>query len=357
MKDNQIQQFQQFIDRKALLDFVDNNESETALIALKHEDYLKNPGKFTHMEIHESLILGVMCNLIPFPENNPATRNSFSCGQSKQAASLYNTNYQMRMDKSAVVLNNGQIPLVKSRYMQYINNEENVYGENAIVAIMTYTSYNVEDAVLINEGSLQRGLFRTTYFTTYEIHETNENIGGEIHKKLFTNIENDKTIMGLKPGYDYSQLDEYGIIKEGTIINEKTILIGCASSSSTMEHKKDSSKSTKKGQLGVVDKAYITEGEDGTRIAKVRVREVRIPNLGDKFASRAGQKGTVGLVVPEVDMPFTKAGIRPDIIVNPHALPSRMTIGQLVETIVGKTSCMYGAFSDCTAFILSLIHI
>ena len=157
--------------------------------------------------------------------------------------------------------------------------------------------------------------------------------------------------MGLKPGYDYSQLDEYGIIKEGSIINEKTILIGCASSSSTMEHKKDASKSTKKGQLGVVDKAYITEGEDGTRIAKVRVREVRIPNLGDKFASRAGQKGTVGLVVPEMDMPFTKAGIRPDIIVNPHALPSRMTIGQLVETIVGKTSCMYGAFSDCTAFI------
>ena len=103
--------------------------------------------------------------------------------------------------------------------------------------------------------------------------------------------------------------------------------------------------------MGVVDKAYITEGEDGTRIAKVRVREVRIPNLGDKFASRAGQKGTVGLVVPEMDMPFTKAGIRPDIIVNPHALPSRMTIGQLVETIVGKTSCMYGAFSDCTAFI------
>ena len=351
MKDNQIQQFQQFIDKKALLDYVDNNESESSLIALKHEDYLKNPEKFTHMEIHESLILGVMCNLIPFPENNPATRNSFSCGQSKQAASLYNTNYQMRMDKSAVVLNNGQIPLVKSRYMQYINNEENVYGENAIVAIMTYTSYNVEDAVLINEGSLQRGLFRTTYFTTYEIHETNENIGGEIHKKLFTNIENDKTIMGLKPGYDYSQLDEHGIIKEGSIINEKTILIGCASSSSTMEHKKDASKSTKKGQLGVVDKAYITEGEDGTRIAKVRVREVRIPNLGDKFASRAGQKGTVGLVVPEMDMPFTKAGIRPDIIVNPHALPSRMTIGQLVETIVGKTSCMYGAFSDCTAFI------
>jgi DNA-directed RNA polymerase II subunit RPB2 len=350
LDEENINKLQQFNDKKAIIDYVDNNESDNSLIALKYEDFLKNPEKYTHLEIHESLILGVMCNLIPFPENNPATRNSFSCGQSKQAASLYNTNYQMRMDKSAVVLNNGQIPIIKTRYMQYINNEENVYGENAIVAIMTYTSYNVEDAVLINEGALQRGLFRTTYFTTYETHEESTNTGDETHKKTFLNIENDKTVLGLKIGYDYSQLDEYGIIKEGTTVNDKTILIGSATSSSNMEHKRDASKSTKKGQLGVVDKSYITEGEEGTRIAKVRVREVRIPNIGDKFASRAGQKGTVGLVVPECDMPFTKKGIRPDIIINPHALPSRMTIGQLVETIIGKASCMYGGFSDCTAF-------
>ena len=349
--DDNILKLQQFIDNKSVLDYIDSSESDNALIAMKYSDYLQSPKEYTHMEIHESCILGVMCNLIPFPENNPATRNSFSCGQSKQAASLYNTNYQMRMDKSAVVLNNGQIPLVKSRYMQHISNEENVYGENAIVAIMTYTSYNVEDAILINEGALQRGIFRTTYFTTYETKEENEMKGGEQHTKSILNIENDKTVMGLKPGYDYSQLDEFGIIREGTVINEKTVLIGSASSTSEMEHKVDGSKTTKKGQLGVVDKAYITEGEEGSRIAKVRVREVRIPNLGDKFASRAGQKGTVGLVIPEMDMPYTRSGIRPDIIVNPHALPSRMTIGQLVECITGKAACMYGGFSDCTAFI------
>jgi DNA-directed RNA polymerase II subunit RPB2 len=343
---------QKFIDNKSIIDYIDNNETDDSMIALNYDNYLANKGKYTHMEIHESLIMGVMSNLIPFPENNPATRNSFSCGQSKQASSLFHTNYQLRMDKSAIVLNNGQIPLVKSRYMKHINNEENVYGENAIVAIMAYTSYNVEDAVLINEGSLERGLFRTTYFTTYEVHEEKSIVNGDTIIKSITNIENDNSIIGLKPGYDYSKLDEYGVIREGSVINEKTILIGMASSNSLQpDSKMDMSKGTKKGQLGVVDKVFITEGEEGQRICKVRVREVRIPNIGDKFASRAGQKGTVGLVIREEDMPFTRDGLKPDIIVNPHAIPSRMTIGQLVETITGKVGAMNGGFIDCTSFI------
>ena len=126
----------------------------------------------------------MMCNLINFPENNPATRNSFSCGQSKQAASIYHTNYQVRMDKSAVVLNDGQIPLVKTRYLEHFNQEENVYGENCVVAIMCYTGYNVEDAVLINEGALQRGLFRTTYYTTYETHEERTKTEDQISERF-----------------------------------------------------------------------------------------------------------------------------------------------------------------------------
>ena len=121
------------------------------------------------MEIHESLIFGVMCNLINFPENNPATRKSFSCGQSKQACSMYSTNHRVRMDKTAVVLNNGQNPLVKTRYLEHINDSGNPYGENVIVAVMCYTGYNVEDAILVNEGALKRGLFRTTYYSTYEV--------------------------------------------------------------------------------------------------------------------------------------------------------------------------------------------
>jgi hypothetical protein len=293
----------------------------------------------------------MMCNLINFPENNPATRNSFSCGQSKQAVSMYHTNHQVRMDKTAVVLCSGQVPLIKSRYLEYINNEENPYGENAIVAIMCYTGYNVEDAILINEGALKRGLFRTTYYSTYESHEEKTKSGDVTIEKLFTNIENDETVNGKKPGYDYSKLDQFGIIRENTPIDDKTILIGLAANNATNKSVKiDMSKTTKKGQLGIVDKTFITESEEGKRIAKVRVREERIPNIGDKMASRSGQKGTIGLVIPEDDMPFTKDGLRPDMIINPHAIPSRMTIGHLVECIIGKAAAHYGGFSDCTAF-------
>jgi DNA-directed RNA polymerase II subunit RPB2 len=367
-----------FIKKKAILDYIDASESETAMIALNYEEFElaikgtvsteesrleKRPDKgrklYTHCEIHESLLFGMMCNMIIFPENNPASRNSFSCGQSKQACSLYHTNYQVRMDKTATVLNYGQIPLVKSRYLDHIQHEENSYGENAIVGIMCYTGYNVEDAILINEGALKRGLFRTSYFTTYEAHEESNKNANSTTDKRFTNIESDPLVIGTKSGYDYSKLDKHGIIQEGTLVDDKTILIGLttvgnppAGSSVIIQPQHiDSSKAPKKGQLGIVDKTFITEGEEGYRLAKVRILEQRVPSIGDKMASRAGQKGTIGLVIPEADMPFTKDGIRPDIIINPHAIPTRMTIGQLVECITGKACAVYGGFGDCTAFV------
>ena len=345
-----------FLDEKAIIDYIDASESEGAIIAFSKDlpktlDDKDAKVLNTHLEIHESFIFGMMANLICFPENNPAVRNSFSCGQSKQACSLYHTNHQVRMDKTAVVLVNGQVPLIKTRYMEHINHEENTYGENAIVAIMCYTGYNVEDAVLFNEGALKRGLFRTTYYTTYETHEEKSNTGGSTINKVFTNIESEANVVGTKPGYDYSKLDKYGLIRENTPVDDKTVLIGLTTSGSdNKDVKLDASKVPKKGQLGMVDKAFITDGEEGFRIAKIRIREERIPNLGDKMASRTGQKGTVGLIIPEADMPFTKDGIRPDMIINPHAIPTRMTIGQLVECITGKASLHYGGFSDCTAF-------
>jgi len=338
-----------FIKEKAIIDYVDTSESEDMLIALNSEALANKNNKYTHLEIHESFIFGMMSNLIIFPENNPATRNSFSCGQSKQAVSLYHTNHQVRMDKSAVVLVNGQTPLVKSRYLEYINNEENSYGENAIVAIMCYTGYNVEDAILVNEGALKRGLFRTTYYSTYETHEEDTSKEKDGHRTIFENIETAGSVVGQKPGYEYNHLDEYGLIRENTQVHDKMVLIGLTTSSKNSV-KVDSSKTPKKGQIGIVDKTFITEGEEGQRIAKVRIREERIPAIGDKMASRAGQKGTIGLVIPECDMPFTRDGLRPDLIINPHAIPSRMTIGQFVECIVGKSAAVYGGFGDCTAF-------
>ena len=341
----------QITKSKALLEYVDSQETEGTLIALHNSETVIKSSPHTHCEIHPSTTYGVMCNLINYLEHNPVTRNSFSCGQSKQACSLYSTNYQLRMDKTAVVLNNGQIPLVKSRYMQYINHEENPYGENAIVAIMCYTGYNVEDAILINEGALQRGLFRTTIFTTYEAEEQKEIKHDVVMKeKTFTNIDKLNEVIGIKPDMDYSKLDDQGMIPENTEVDDRTVLIGQTEMADQKGGRKDCSKVPKKGQLGTVDKTFMTEGEEGQRIAKVRIREERIPNIGDKFASRAGQKGTIGMVIPEANMPFTKDGIRPDMIINPHALPSRMTIGQMIECIVGKGCAYKGTFGDCTAF-------
>ena len=342
-----------FLQDKAIIDYIDPNETEGSFIAMNAAEIEKDKqNRYTHIEIHESLIFGTLCNLVNYPENNPATRNSFSCGQSKQATSMYHTNHQVRMDKTATVLVSGQNPLVKTRYLKHINNEENPYGENTIVAVMCYTGYNVEDAILVNEGALKRGMFRTTYYSTYEMHEEKSSSGEDTSESTFSNIENQHNVVGTKLGYDYSKLDDYGLITENTEVDEKTVLIGMVSSSSANPDKNmDASKTPKKGQLGIVDKTFITDGETGTRIAKVRVREERIPNLGDKMASRAGQKGTIGLVIPERDMPFTADGIRPDLIINPHAIPSRMTIGQFVETITGKAAAMYGATGDCTAFV------
>jgi len=333
---------------KSVVDYLDTSEEETALIATNVDD-IKKSKWYTHLEIDPSLILGVLGNMVIYPENNPVTRSAFSCGQSKQAVSVYHSNFQMRIDKTGVILNYGQTPLIKSRYLEYINNEEQPYGVNAIVAIMCYTGYNVEDAILINEASIQRGIFRTTYYSSYETREESSKITGSTNSK-FANIEKNNVI-GKKQGYDYSFLDDYGLVKENTEINEKIILIGKINSSLTNKDVwTDDSVKTKKGQLGYVDKSFITLGEEGFNVAKVRVREERLPAIGDKMASRAGQKGTLGLIIPEEDMPFTDDGIRPDLIINPHAIPSRMTIGQIVESLFGKICTSYGAYGDCTAF-------
>jgi DNA-directed RNA polymerase II subunit RPB2 len=348
---NTLEKVEQGLEKyKSVVDYVDTSEEEGLLFATTTDDLKKNK-YYTNLEVDPSLILGVMGNQIIYPENNPVTRNSFSCGQSKQAVSVYHSNYQMRIDKMGVVLNNGQIPLVKSRYLEYINNEQQPYGVNAIVAIMSYTGYNVEDAILINEGSVKRGIFNTTYYSMYEAREESSKVSGSTTNSYFADVAAKTVVKGIKPGYDYSHLDKYGIIRENVALDDKMVVIGQVSSSTEdSEVVTDSSVFPKKGQLGFVDKAFITEGEEGFRIAKVRVREERLPAIGDKMASRAGQKGTLGLIIPEDDMPFCADGTRPDLIINPHALPSRMTIGQLVECLLGKVCVSYGGFGDCTAF-------
>ena len=195
------------------------------------------------------------------------------------------------MDKSLFVLNYGQVPLTKSRYLSHVTNEEHPYGENAIVAIMCYSGYNVEDAVIINQGSLNRGLFNTTYYNMYESTEEITSSGGETTENLFMNIEKNN-VVDLNAKYDYSKLDETtGLIKENTYVDDKTIVIGKASRNPAVSEKfTDNSIKPKKGQTGIVDKSFITSNEEGQRVAKVRIRAERIPDIGDKFCSRAGQR-------------------------------------------------------------------
>jgi DNA-directed RNA polymerase II subunit RPB2 len=333
----------------AILDYMDISEEANAYISTDGKDI--DNTLHTHVELHPSLMFGVMGNQIILPANNQLPRDLFSCSQSKQGVSLYHSNYQVRIDQTGIVLNYGQIPLIKSKYLKYISNEEHPYGENVIVAIGVYGSYNVEDSILFNKGSLDRGMFRTTYFNSYETREESTQVKGGAVDSNFTNIESQDNVTGTKVGYDYSYLDDNGIIKENTYLNDKVILIGKTIADGENNLLVDDSVSTKKGQLGYVDKTYISSDEPGYRLAKVKIREERIPAIGDKFCSRCGQKGTIGLVIAEADMPFTAEGLKPDIIVNPHAFPSRMTIGQLVETIMGKVSCNIGAFGDTTAFV------
>lgn len=339
---------------RSIIEYVDKSEEESLYVCMM-PNYLQETGnyEYTHCEIHPATMFGVMGHQVIFPEHNQLPRNLFACGQAKQAVSLYHSNFPYRIDKMGVLLNYGEIPIVKNRIFKYIHEEKHPYGFNAVVAIMCYNAYNVEDAILINEGSLSRGLYHTTYYNMYEAYEESGTINQTGNFKIIKNLRNEKEL-NVKPGYDYNYLGSNGLIEENTLMDDKKVLIGRVSYNDMNPGAvTDSSVFPKKGQLGYVDKAYITEDVEGQRIAKIRIREQRIPAMGDKFCSRCGQKGTIGTVIPEKDMPFTKDGLRPDIIINPHAIPSRMTIGQLVETIMSKLGLATGHFMDSTPFSTS----
>ena len=310
--------------RACILEYVDSDELNTSLVSFnKDTDFSKTT--YTHAELHGSAMFGFMGNHIIFPQHSPLPRNCFSCSQSKQAVSVYNTNYQNRMDTMGVVLNYGQMPLVHSSYVPAFKTLP--YGVNAIVAIMCYTGYNTEDAILVNKAALDRGMFNTSYFKTYEEEET-------------TSMSSD-SVLAFEGG---NNTDENGIVKVNTQVTADTVLMRMVQNGRVKNIFPNAD------QVGRVDKTFISEGEPGRRVAKVRICTERIPNLGDKFASRAGQKGTCGLILREEDMPFTASGIRPDLIINPHAIPSRMTLGQLIECIMGKIHTENGGFGDCTVF-------
>ena len=308
--------------------------------------------KYTHCEIHPSTMFGVLASCIPFPEHNQSPRNTYQCAQGKQAMGVYVTNYENRMDKTAYVLNYPARPLVDTRIMNMIQLNKIPSGCNVVVAIMTHTGYNQEDSLLFNKGSIDRGLFMTTIYHT-EKDEDKQKINGD--EEIRCKPDPTKT-KGMKMG-NYNKVNSKGIIPENTIVENRDIIISKITpiKENRNDHTKvikfeDQSKIYKTTEETYIDRNYIDRNGEGYNFAKVRLRTVRKPVIGDKFSSRHGQKGTIGNIIPECDMPFTKSGVKPDIIINPHAIPSRMTIGQLKETVLGKVLVELGLFGDGTSF-------
>jgi DNA-directed RNA polymerase II subunit RPB2 len=340
----------------AVIEYVDPEEQNCSMIATKPKDIISKSNhiitKFTHCEIHPSTIFGVVASCIPYPDHNQSPRNTYQCAQAKQAMGIYTTNFNERMDKTAYVLSYPTRPLVDTRVMNLIKLNENPSGCNINVAIMTHTGYNQEDSLLVNKGSIDRGLLQIT-ITHTEKDEDKQKINGD--EEIRCKPDPAKT-KGMKFG-NYNKVNSKGVVPENTLIENRDIIIAKVTpiKENRNDHTKvikyeDGSKQYRTVEETYIDKNYIDRNGDGYSFAKVRLRSLRKPVIGDKFSSRHGQKGTVGNIIPEEDMPFTRNGVRPDIIINPHAIPSRMTIGQLKETLLGKVLVELGLFGDGTSF-------
>lgn len=352
---------------QSVIEYIDVEEANTSLIAMDHS-YLSSNKTYTHCEIHPSTILGVLTHNIPLANHNQAPRNIFSGAQGKQAIGCYATNYNNRIDTMSYILHYPQKCIVNTRFCEYLNLNRIPNGENLIVAIATYTGYNMEDSLIMNKSSIERGMFNVTYFKNMIDKEEENKKDSE-----FITFNNPKTLIDAgKPLNDlkwanYKNLDDNGFplvnsyISEGCAIIGKTKIKTEVIEDSSIQNSIFGTKVKKefyydrsiiadKTVSGIVDKVFIYVDEENKKNCKIRFRKIRTPELGDKCCSRMAQKGVIGMILPQEQMPFTKDGIVPDIIINPHAIPSRMTVGHLLETLLGKVGASLGTTIDGTPF-------
>jgi DNA-directed RNA polymerase II subunit RPB2 len=327
------------------IEYIDPYEHNETYVACYPEQVQADT---THLEIHPSTMFGLMTSIIPYANHNQGVRNQLSCSQSKQGLSVYATNFQNRFDNQVHVLCYSEAPLVRTLYFDHIANGNMGYGQNLVLAMGCFSGYNQEDGIVMNADALQRGLFNSISYRSYEVFEeddlqakTESRIGNPANTPAWTN---------LKPGLNYTKLDERGIIREGEFVDENTVLVGRymrAEGGSI----RDASLTPQVWTSGKVEKVVVLIDNNGRALVKVRITQYRFPELGDKFSNRHGQKGTIGMMIRGHDMPRTKDGLVPDMIMNTHAIPSRMTIAQLLEALLGKTACMAGAIGNGTTFM------
>ncbi len=338
-----------------LIEYVDAGETEGTYIAMDVEAAIAADSTHTHAEIHPSTALGALASNIPFPDHNQSPRNAYQSSMGKQAMGMYALNYRERFDAMAHVLCYNEVPLV-SPFMSRVYGAQSLpAGKNIVVAIMTYTGYNQEDSNMMNRAALDRGLFRSIFYRTYKDEERKNQSSGEEERFC----RPDPTYTKQLKHANYEKLGEDGFVPENVYVDPNDILIGkvvpLRVPTGTVvptgaKRFRDVSRMPRNNEVGYVDKIYRNRNGEGYSFVKIRTRQDRVPEIGDKFSSRHGQKGTMGMIINPEDMPVTASGMVPDMIINPHAIPSRMTIAQLMETLLGKACCMAGGLGDGTPF-------
>lgn len=339
---------------KHLIEYLDAGETEGAYIAMDYATCFRDTS-YTHCEIHPSVVFGTTASYIPFPDHNQSPRNAYQSSMGKQAMGIYSLNFRQRFDAMAHVLCYPEKPMVSSYMSRIFGAESLPAGQNVIVAIMTYTGYNQEDSNMINRAALDRGRFRSIFYRTYKDEERKNQSSGEEEKFCRPDATETKHMKNAH----YDKVADDGFIPKDTYVTPDDILIGkvvpLRVPTGTVlpagaKKSRDVSKMPRNNESGYVDKIYKNRNGEGYSFVKIRMRQDRIPEIGDKFSSRHGQKGTMGMILNPEDMPQTASGIIPDIIINPHCIPSRMTIAQLMETLMSKIGCVAGCLGDGTPF-------